>query len=683
MDRSRWIYKIDQSSEEYLTNLSIRVAEDDRKKKGKLRISCPCQDCYNILTYIDSDEIKGHLISTGFVERYTCWSWHGELLPEHDTVDFDHSEDDDNDSYDSGHDNLDDMLHDLEGEIDEDNHAKFQELFVDAEKPLYDGCKKFTKLSPVLRLFDVKAANGISDKGFTDIFKVVHDFLPEDNELPISVYKAKKMICPIGLEIKRIHACPNDCVLYTNEKKDLHNCHVCNSSRLKRLFANSKDAKLFRWHAEERKKDGKIRHVADSPQWRNIDNIENFGEEIRNIRFRLSSDGINPFGNMSSRHSTWPVLLCIYNLPPWLCMIEDNQETTSMLIDPEVLDEWQSDIILTLCQLEMYFPPSFFDVMVHLVSHIVREIKACGPTFLRNMYPFERYMGFLKGHVRNRYRPEASIIQGYATEEVIEFCTDYMKDVPSIGVPQSRHEGRLQGVGTIGRNMEPPNQDDLYRAHFTVLEHMTCVAPFIHEHKTMTVERLGFGLRCVTKYQGYDINGYTFYTKQQDEKSTLQNSGVMLIAATPEFSMGDHEARSTIAKKSYYGVIQEIWELDYLSFTIPMLKCKWVNNEGGVKVDDYGFTSVNLSTNGYASEPFILAKQANQIFFVEDPSDSRWHIVLQGKRRIVGVENVVDEDEYDQFDELPPFSIGASSSNDVIDDTTYLRSDHDEGTFLI
>ncbi|GJV05091.1 hypothetical protein Tco_1338660 [Tanacetum coccineum] len=134
---------------------------------------------------------QGHLISTGFVERYTCWSWHGELLPEHDTVDSDHSEDDDNDSYDSGHDNLDDMLHDLEGEIDEDNHAKFQELFVDAKKPLYDGCKKFTKLSPVLRLFDVKAANGISDKGFTDILEVVHEFILKEKELPISVYKAK------------------------------------------------------------------------------------------------------------------------------------------------------------------------------------------------------------------------------------------------------------------------------------------------------------------------------------------------------------------------------------------------------------------------------------------------------------------------------------------------------------
>ncbi|MGM2984726.1 hypothetical protein, partial [Bacillus cereus group sp. BC60] len=83
------------------------------------------------------------------------------------------------------------MLHDLEGDIDDDNHAKFQELFVDAEKPLYDGCKKFTKLSAVLRMMDVKAANGWSDKGFTDMLYLVHEMLPEDNEMPVSVYKAK------------------------------------------------------------------------------------------------------------------------------------------------------------------------------------------------------------------------------------------------------------------------------------------------------------------------------------------------------------------------------------------------------------------------------------------------------------------------------------------------------------
>ena len=92
--------------------------------------------------------------------------------------------------------------------------------------------------------------------------------------------------------------------------------------RLKRLFANPNEAKMFRWHAEERKpSDGKLRHPADAIQWRNIDRkYTQFTKETRNIRFALSTDGMNPFGSMSSRHSTWPVLLTMYNLPPWLCM---------------------------------------------------------------------------------------------------------------------------------------------------------------------------------------------------------------------------------------------------------------------------------------------------------------------------------------------------------------------------
>ena len=29
---------------------------------------------------------------------------------------------------------------------------------------------------------------------------------------------------------------------------------------------------------------------------------------------------MNPFGEWSSSHSTWPVTLCMFNLPSWLCM---------------------------------------------------------------------------------------------------------------------------------------------------------------------------------------------------------------------------------------------------------------------------------------------------------------------------------------------------------------------------
>ena len=45
-----------------------------------------------------------------------------------------------------------------------------------------------------------------------------------------------------------------------------------------------------------------------------------FTGDPRNVWFGLSADGVNPFGEQSSKHSTWPVTLCMYNLPPWLCM---------------------------------------------------------------------------------------------------------------------------------------------------------------------------------------------------------------------------------------------------------------------------------------------------------------------------------------------------------------------------
>jgi len=59
------------------------------------------------------------------------------------------------------------------------------------------------------------------------------------------------------------------------------------------------------------------------------------------------------------------------------------------VIDPTRLDELENEAIIILCQLEMYFPPSFFDIMVHLIVHLVREIRLCGPVFLRWMYPIE------------------------------------------------------------------------------------------------------------------------------------------------------------------------------------------------------------------------------------------------------------------------------------------------------
>src|SRR5664279_541340 len=73
----------------------------------------------------------------------------------------------------------------------------------------------------------------------------------------------------------------------------------------------------------------------------------------------------------------------------------------------------QEEIVVILCELEIYFTPAFFDVMVHFLVHIVDDIIHLGLTFLHNMMALERMNGVIKGFVRNRARPDGSIAQGF------------------------------------------------------------------------------------------------------------------------------------------------------------------------------------------------------------------------------------------------------------------------------
>ena len=97
----------------------------------------------------------------------------------------------------------------------------------------------------------------------------------------------------------------------------------------------------------------------------------------------------------------------------------------------------------------MHFPPTYFDISLHLLIHLVDQIRALGPMYLHQMFPFERLMKVFRRYVRNRFRPEGSMVEGWSMEEFIEFCTYYL-DINRVGVPESCHEGRLGGKGTIG-----------------------------------------------------------------------------------------------------------------------------------------------------------------------------------------------------------------------------------------
>jgi hypothetical protein len=66
------------------------------------------------------------------------------------------------------------------------------------------------------------------------LLKIVKKMLPKDNEWPASTYEAKKIVCPLGLEVQKIHACPKDCILYYGEEyENLNACPVCSAFRYK------------------------------------------------------------------------------------------------------------------------------------------------------------------------------------------------------------------------------------------------------------------------------------------------------------------------------------------------------------------------------------------------------------------------------------------------------------------
>ena len=80
-------------------------------------------------------------------------------------------------------------------------------------------------------------------------------------------------------------------------------------------------SKLLKYHKDNPNKDRTvIKSVADSPSWEHVETHVNpsFLLENRNMRFSLALDGINPFCHNNMQPNTWPVLLLLYNLPPFL-----------------------------------------------------------------------------------------------------------------------------------------------------------------------------------------------------------------------------------------------------------------------------------------------------------------------------------------------------------------------------
>jgi len=168
-------------------------------------------------------------------------------------------------------------------------------------------------------------------------------------------------------------------------------------------------------------------------------------------------------------------------------------------------------------------------------------------------------MKVLKGYTKNPYQPEASIVERYVAEEAIEFYSQYIETATPVGLPQSHHDCTIQGRGTRGFNVVAMDRQQLAQAHLYVLHNTTEVIPYIDAHKqhvsrinskmnmmrllqennrtfisrfrqtfftddsaSYTLRLLAMGPNMnVPTWKRYAINQYSFYTKSQDDKSSV------------------------------------------------------------------------------------------------------------------------------------------------------------------
>ena len=117
----------------------------------------------------------------------------------------------------------------------------------------------------------------------------------------------------------------------------------------------------------------------------------------------------------------------------------------------------------------------------------------------------------------------------------------------------------------------------------------------------------------------------------------------------------------------------------------------------GVTKDEYVMTIVDLNNLEYRDKSFVLAQDVAQVFYIKDMSskpkkrinkqkdhESKRHIVLSGKRNIVGVEDKTDlSEEYNNFIVIPPFEVNIDPCIlQANDNAPYLRRNHNQVTFV-
>ncbi|KAK9162792.1 hypothetical protein Syun_003694 [Stephania yunnanensis] len=264
MDKS-WMQLRNIYWPEYIKGIRdfITIARGVLDKASRTR--CPCRSCNNRY-YEHIDIVEKLLKKNGMDKNYPQWVHHGE---NYTTMNNDHAFESDSDDEEEV-DGVEDLLEYMNVDFPEEANAsyfetfesqtfgflqfreptidratneeskKFENMFQEAQKSIYSGCEKVSKLDIVIKLFHLKTINLWSNKSFDMLLVLMKDLLPIENTLPKSHYEARTFLRDLGLGYIPIQACVNDCVLFWKANANKCSCPNCGESSYKPVERNKK-----------------------------------------------------------------------------------------------------------------------------------------------------------------------------------------------------------------------------------------------------------------------------------------------------------------------------------------------------------------------------------------------------------------------------------------------------------
>ncbi|XP_012853260.1 PREDICTED: uncharacterized protein LOC105972825 [Erythranthe guttata] len=261
--------------------------------------------------------------------------------------------------------------------------------------------------------------------------------------------------------------------------------------------------------------------------------------------------------------------------------------------------------------------------------------------------------------VRNRARPEGSIADAYIVKECLTFCSLYLRGIET---KYNRDERNYDGeahpnatisvfkskIRTFGETdfLEMTSQQ-YNELHWFVLNNCAEIELYLREHEEKLKQENPIGwearqkkefakwfdnriknLRSIkspeatdeilalasgpdyrhSKCSGCVVEGVKYLTSKRDSRRVTQNSGVCTDSI--------HKGKMI----KFYGVLEDVIELSYVcGYRCVLFSCKWfdLDRHKAVKIDG-DLTSINVGKFWYKNEPYILANQVSQVFYVSD-----------------------------------------------------------------